>query len=178
MESRDLSPGSDVTSPDPMFKFGGHGVDNVTVTSHRDATPLGPLWLSHHYACDADRCVAVGEVHVCRRCAAMFAGFFPALFLLSFGGYVAQAGDYGLVLAMVAFAGYEFVQVVRGRMGYSARRVLVVSPFVGVVLAWLGASGFRDGLGPAHIGLGLTALAMLVVLVVNGTVVRGPVEPR
>ena len=147
------------------------------MTSHTDATPLGPLWLSHHYACDVDRCVQVGGAHVCRRCLAMFAGFIPAVVLLT-SGFVAQPGDIGLVMAMVAFAGYEFVQVVRGRLAYSARRVLVVSPFVGVVLAWLGTTGFREGLGPVHIALGLTALAVLGVLFGAGTVVRRSAPTR
>lgn len=135
------------------------------------------MWLSHHYACDADRCVRVGKVSVCRRCLAIFAGFIPAVIVLR-GSFVPQAGDIGLVLAMVSFAAYEFVQVVRGRLAYSARRVLVVSPFVGVVLAWLGVTGVQDGLGPAHLGLGLVALGLLVVLVVNGTVLRRSIPAR
>jgi hypothetical protein len=119
----------------------------------------------------------VGNVPVCRRCLAVFAGFLPAVVVLS-GSFVPQAGDIGLVLAMAGFAAYEFVQVVRGRLAYSARRVLVVSPFAGVVLAWLGVTGVRDGLGPAHLGLGLVALGLLVVLVVNGTFVRRSIPAR
>lgn len=142
------------------------------MTSTAGATPLEPMWLSHHHVDDGDRCVRVGRRHVCRRCLAMFAGFFPAVALLASGGFVAQTGDVVLVAAMTAFAGYEFVQVVRGRMAYSARRVLVVSPFVGVVLAWLGVTGFRDGLGAPHIALGLVAFVVLGVLFANGSVVR------
>ncbi len=135
------------------------------------------MWLSHHFACDADRCVRVLDVPVCRRCLAIFAGFIPAVIVLS-GSFVPQAGDIGLVLAMAGFAAYEFVQVVRGRLAYSARRVLAVSPFVGVVLAWLGVTGVRDGLGPAHLGLGLVAVGLLAVLVVNGTFVRRSIPAR
>lgn len=142
-----------------------------------DAPAFGPVWLAHHHADDADRCVPVGRFHVCRRCLAMFAGFIPAVILLS-GSFVPQAGDIGLVLAVAAFAAYEFVQVVRGALAYSARRVLVASPFVGVVLAWLGVTGMRDGLGSAHLGLGLVALGLLVVLVVNGTFVRRSIPAR
>lgn len=140
-------------------------------TGAPDTTALRPLWLSHHYACDADRCVAVGSVHVCRRCLAMFAGFFPALALL-LGGFRLQVGDVGLVLGLVALAGVEFVQVVRGHSPYRARRVLVLSPPVGAALAWLGVTGIRDGLGPVHVVLGATALAVLVTLFVSGTFVR------
>lgn len=143
--------------------------------AHRaeDTAALRPVWLSHHYACDRDRCVRVGAVHVCRRCLAMFAGFFPALaLLLSPWRDGLQAGDLGLVLAFAVVAGLEFVQVVRGRERYSARRVLVLSPPVGAVLAWLGVSGVRDGLGPVHLAFGAAGLVVLGVLLLHGTVVR------
>ena len=142
-------------------------------TSSPDTRPLGPLWLSHHYACDADRCVTVGGAHVCRRCLAMFAGFFPALaVLLSSWRDDLQVGDFGLVLGVAAFAGVEFVQVVRRRAPYSARRVLFLSPAVGAVLAWAGATGAREGLGIVHGVLGAAALALLGVLLANGSVLR------
>jgi hypothetical protein len=138
-----------------------------------ETTALHPLWLSHHYAGEADRCTRVGSFHVCRRCLAMFAGFFPALaLLLSPWSDDLQIGDVGLVLALAALAGIEFVQVVRGQMAYRARRVLVLSPAVGAVLAWLGVTGVRDGLGAPHGVLGAVALGLLVVLLLNGQVVR------
>ncbi len=141
--------------------------------SSGDTTSLRPLWLSHHYACDADRCVRIGGTHVCRRCLSMFVGFVPAVvLLLSSWRDDLQAGDTGLVLALTIVAGLEFVQVVRRRTPYSARRVLVLSPPVGAVLAWLGVTGVRDGLGPLHIAFGLAALAVLAMLFVNGTVLR------
>lgn len=116
--------------------------------------------------------MTIGATHVCRRCLAMFAGCFAALAMLSATSFEAQAGDIALVLGIAGYAAYEFVQVVRGRLAYRARRVLVVSPFVGVVLAWLGVTGFRDGLGPAHLALGLVAATLLAVLFLNGAVVR------
>lgn len=141
--------------------------------------PLAPVWLSHHVACDADRCVQLGRHFVCRRCLAMFAGFFPALaVLVSPWRDDLQAGDIGLVLALTFVAGLEYVQVVRGQIAYDARRVLVLSPATGAVLAWLGVTGVVDGLGLAHVIFGLLGVAMLVVLFRHGTVVRsvGSVE--
>ena len=137
------------------------------------SAPLAPLWLSHHYACDADRCAHVGSIPVYRRCLAMFAGFFPALaVLVSPWRNGLEAGDIGLVLAFTLVSGIEFVQVARRRMPYSARRVLVLSPATGAVLAWLGVTGVRDGLGPAHLAFGGLGLAVLVVLFLHGQVVR------
>lgn len=148
-------------------------VDHDVPRVREDTTPLRPLWLSHHYGCDADRCVRVGSRHVCRRCLAMLVGFVPAtLVLLSSWSDDLQAGDVGLVLAFTIVAGLEFVQVVRRRSPYSARRVLVLSPPVGAVLAWLGVTGVRDGMGVAHLVFGAAALAVLGLLFVHGTVLR------
>ena len=33
---------------------------------------ITPLWLSHHYPGQYDRCVVVGRRHLCRRCAVMY----------------------------------------------------------------------------------------------------------
>lgn len=143
----------------------------MTATATRRA--LAPAWLSHHHADEADRCVRVGEFHVCRRCLAMFAGFFPAVaLLLSSWSDDLQAGDFGLVLALTVAAGLEFVQVARGRMEYNPRRVLFLSPATGAVLAWLGVTGLRDGFGAAHLAFGLLALGLLGVLFANGSVER------
>ncbi len=139
-----------------------------------DTTPLEPVWLSHHYACDADRCVRVGRLHVCRRCLAMFAGFIPAVIFFALVDFEPEVGDITLVTFMLAVAAYDFVEVVRGRMRYSPKRVLVVMPFVGIVLAWLCISGFHDGFTPLHLVLGGVALALLVILFLNATIVRRP----
>lgn len=138
-------------------------------------SPLRPVWLSHHSAHEADRCVAVGRTHVCRRCLGMFAGFVPAVvLLLSPWRDDLQAGDLGLVLALTIAAGLEFIQVARGQVAYSARRVLVLSPFAGMVLAWLGVTGVRDGLGPAHLVLTGAAGALLALLVLRSRMQGAP----
>jgi len=132
---------------------------------------LRPVWLSHHSAHEADRCVRVGGVPVCRRCLAMTAGFVPAVaFLLSPWRDELQAGDLGLVLALTIAAGLELVQVATGRMPYSPRRVLALSPFAGMVLAWLGVTGVQDGLGPLHLVLAGAASALLALLLLRGRV--------
>jgi len=132
---------------------------------------LRPVWLSHHSAHEADRCVRVGGVPVCRRCLAMTAGFVPAVaFLLSPWRDELQAGDLGLVLALTIAAGLELAQVATGRLPYRPRRVLALSPFAGMVLAWLGVTGVQDGLGPLHLVLAGAASALLALLLLRGRV--------
>lgn len=138
------------------------------------STSLHPVWLSHHSDHEADRCVRIGGAHVCRRCLAMLAGFVPAVvLLLSPWRDDLQAGDVGLVLALTIAAGLEFAQVARGQMDYSARRVIGLSPFVGMVLAWLGVTGVRDGLGPVHFVLTGVAGSLLVLLLVRSRTHQG-----
>ena len=150
----------------------------VAPTEGDDTTPLGRLWLSHHYACDADRCVRLGATPVCRRCLFIFVGFVPALLVLaSSWADDLQAGDQGLVLALTITAGIEFAQVVRGRAPYSARRVVLLSPAVGAVMAWLAVTGARDGLGPLHLVSGAAAVVLLGVLFARGTVLRRGAHP-
>lgn len=99
----------------------------------------------------------------------MLAGFVPAvILLLSPWSDDLQSGDIGLVLGLTIVSGLEFAQVARGRMAYRAVRVLVLSPFPGMVLAWLGVRGVRDGLGPLHMALAGAAAALLVLLLAQG----------
>ena len=39
-----------------------------------------PLWLSHHYPHEYDRCIRVGDSHICRRCSV----FYPVTFAVMF----------------------------------------------------------------------------------------------
>lgn len=143
------------------------------------STSLHPVWLSHHSDHEADRCVRIGGAHVCRRCLAMFVGFVPAVvLLLSPWRDDLQAGDVGLVLALTIAAGLEFAQVARGQMVYSARRVIGLSPFVGMVLAWLAVTGVRDGLGPVHFVLTGVAGSLLVLLLVRSRTHQGALVPH
>ncbi len=47
-----------------------------------------PLWLSHHYPEDYDRCVRVGKTHLCRRCMALY----PVAVAVMLAGLLAGPG--------------------------------------------------------------------------------------
>lgn len=143
----------------------------MTATEVPDLTPLRPLWLSHHYACDADRCLHVGSVPVCRRCAGIFVGFVPVLIWLTVTGTGSvETGDAVLALGLTLVAGWEFLQVARRRMRYDPRRVLLLSPAIGAVEAWLAVTGARDGLGLAHLVAGVAGTVVLVLLLASGAI--------
>lgn len=151
----------------PAEHLSGAPIDASLATA---PVPLRPIWLSHHDDCHADRCVYVRSVPVCRRCLAMFVGFLPAAILLSTSWrHGLEAGDKGLALALTIVAGIEFLQVASRRISYSPRRVLLLSPAVGAVVAWLGVTGVQDGMGPAHLAFGATALVVLLALFRTGT---------
>jgi hypothetical protein len=40
--------------------------------AYRRPDRITPLWLSHHYPEDYDRCVRIGRTHVCRRCVVLY----------------------------------------------------------------------------------------------------------
>jgi len=101
------------------------------VSRNDDVTPL---WLSHHWPDDYERCAVVRGRHVCRRCLWMYPVAFAVL----------AAGVLGPRLpAPVEIAGYalaalpalvDFVLEHLGRVRQSARRMVIVSVPLGVGL--------------------------------------------
>lgn len=124
---------------------------------------MRPYWLSHHRAEEADRCTVVAGRHVCRRCAWISAGMVPTLVLLA-TGFDVQAGDIGLVAAIVVVAAVDFVQTARGTTAYDPRRVIALSPGVGAAMAWLAHRGATEGLGVVHVVAAVAAGSLLAVL--------------
>lgn len=59
---------------------------------------LTPLWLSHHFPEDYDRCVAIGERHVCRRCLVLYPLAFAVMALSMVGPWPGSLDGWLLVL--------------------------------------------------------------------------------
>lgn len=135
--------------------------------------PLEPVWLSHHHAHEADRCVRIGAAHVCRRCLAIYGSFIPAMIaMLTIWRDQLEPGDVSAALVLTGLAAVDFVLVVRRRLDYSPFRVWLFSPGVGVVLAWLVAKAARDGFGAPHLVLGALGAGLLALLLVSGSPAR------
>lgn len=137
------------------------------------AEPLPPVWLSHHSEHEADRCVRIGDAHVCRRCLVLYGTFVPALVaMLTVWRDQLEPDDVSAALILTGLAAVDFVLVVRRRLAYSPLRVWLLTPAVGCVLAWLVAVAARDGFGAPHLVLGGLAAALLALLLISGSPAR------
>ncbi|MCC5953089.1 MAG: hypothetical protein JJU45_13440 [Acidimicrobiia bacterium] len=100
----------------------------------RQRHDITPLWLSHHFPEDYDRCVVVGGRHVCRRCVALYP---PALLLAVVAGVTGwSAGGVWMALFVVLPlpAVVEFVAEHLGAVRHSPLRQVVVSVLAGIGL--------------------------------------------
>jgi hypothetical protein len=100
----------------------------------RDRGGVTPLWLSHHWPEDYDRCAVVAGRHVCRRCLWMYP---IALVVLVAGATGARAPDAVEVVGYAVLclpAAVDFVLEHLGRVLPSPRRMVAVTIPLGVGL--------------------------------------------
>jgi hypothetical protein len=94
-------------------------------------TPAGParitpLWLSHHFPEDYDRCVLLGRSHVCRRCLVLYPVAFVVM-VATAGWEPATAVDVLIVAGLPLPGVVEFVAEHLGALRYSPRRQVVLT---------------------------------------------------
>ena len=93
------------------------------------------MWLSHHYPDDYDRCVRVGERHICRRCVWFYPVCFAVAGLTVAGVHWPTSLDPWLLWLIPLPVVAEWWLEHLGRISYSARRQvalsLLVAPAVG-----------------------------------------------
>ena len=101
--------------------------------------PRTPLWLSHHWPDEYDRCIHVGRRHICRRCAVFYPVCFATMALALAGVRWPVRFDPWLLWLMSVPVVLEWWMEHLGVWRYSARRsvvtALLVAPAVGVGLA-------------------------------------------
>ena len=105
-----------------------------------------PLWLSHHYPEDYDRCVRIGRSHICRRCLALY----PLAIVVMFVGLALGSGvsnDNTLATAAMIVlplpAVVEFVLEHVGVIGYNLRRQVALTMLMAVGLGFAFARYLR-----------------------------------
>jgi hypothetical protein len=94
----------------------------------RDPRALTPLWISHHYPEQYDRCVNIGGRHVCRRCLVLYPLALVVMVFSLVGPWPGSIDGVLLVLLPLP-AVAEFVLEHIGRLRYQPwRQVLCTVP--------------------------------------------------
>lgn len=84
--------------------------------------PDTPMWLSHHWPVDYDRCALLAGRHVCRRCAFMYPVAAMAALLLAAGRFWPSPFDVVVLWLLPLPAVVDFVTDNLGFTRYSPRR--------------------------------------------------------
>lgn len=102
----------------------------------RPVEAVSPLWRSHHWPEDDDRCVVIGGRRWCRRCSVLYpTAFGVCAVALATVGAAVLTGWWGWLLVLAPLpAVVEFVAEHLGLVRHSPSRVVVVSALLGVGL--------------------------------------------
>lgn len=90
-------------------------------------TDPSPMWLSHHWPGDYDRCIVVRNRRVCRRCAVLYPVSLVAAVILGFGPSWPDRLDPWLLWLLPLPAVVEFVAEQLRLVEHSPRRLIAVT---------------------------------------------------
>ncbi len=102
-----------------------------------------PIWLSHHWPDQYDRCARVGRRHVCRRCLVMYPVAVVAAVVASVGPWWPRDLDVWLIPLLPLPAVVDFIVDNLGLVRYSARRQAALTA-IGAVAAGAGYVRYLD----------------------------------
>jgi len=102
-----------------------------------------PMWLSHHWPDDYDRCAVVGGLHVCRRCLVLYPTALVTVLLVSLGSWWPDALDPWVLWLFPLPGVIEFSLDNLRLIDYSPRRQMLLSA-PGAVAAGLGYVRYLD----------------------------------
>lgn len=102
--------------------------------SGRTGEAITPIWLSHHFPDDYDRCALVGQKHVCRRCLALYPVAFAIVVLAMAGLAWPDSWDTWILVLLPVPGVIEFVLEQIGMIRYSARRTILVTVPLAIAL--------------------------------------------
>ena len=86
-----------------------------------------PMWLSHHWPGDYDRCAVVAGRHVCRRCLVLYPLALVAGVAISIGSWWPSSLDPRVLWLFPLPGVIEFALDNLGLIGYSPRRQMILS---------------------------------------------------
>lgn len=102
-----------------------------------------PMWLSHHWPTDYDRCAVVGGLHICRRCLVLYPVALVAGIAVGIGSWWPHELDPWVLWLFPLPGVIEFVLDNLRVIRYSPRRQVALS-FFGAVAAGLGYVRYLD----------------------------------
>ncbi len=110
-----------------------------------DAAPVAdtPMWLSHHWPDDYDRCAVVAGRHVCRRCLVMYPVALVAAVVAGVGPWWPRSLDPVLIPLLPLPAVVEFVLDNLGVVRYSPTRQMALTA-LGALAAGAGYVRYLD----------------------------------
>lgn len=133
---------------------------DAAVERTRTRVSVTPLWLAHHYPDDYERCVRMGDRHVCRRCLVLY----PIAVLVAVLGVAGLAlADPWSAIALVALplpAVAEVLYEQLGRRPYSARRQVAATIPLGLGLGVGFARYLDDHTDPLFWAVAITYTAV------------------
>jgi hypothetical protein len=105
------------------------GVDTAKQVGNRriGGTTLGALALSHHWPDQHDRCIKVGERHICRRCAVLYPITIAVLLLGLAGVRWPITVDHVLLFLLPFPLVVDYVAEHIGAITYNARRQIITT---------------------------------------------------
>lgn len=95
---------------------------------------ISPLWISHHYPDDYDRCAVVGRTHVCRRCLVLYPVAFAVMVLTLAGARWPSRLDAVLLVVLPLPSVAEFVLEHLGAIRYQSTRQAALTVPLAVAL--------------------------------------------
>jgi len=102
-----------------------------------------PMWLSHHWPDQYDRCAVVGGLHICRRCLVLYPLALVAGIAIGVGSWWPHSIDPWVLWLFPLPGVIEFVLDNLGRIDHRPGRQVVLSAF-GAVAAGLGYVRYLD----------------------------------
>ena len=102
-----------------------------------------PMWLSHHWPEQYDRCAVVGGMHICRRCLVLYPLALVAGIVISQGSWWSHEYDAWILWLFPLPGVIEFVLDNLGKISYVARRQMMLSAG-GAVAAGVGYVRYLD----------------------------------
>ena len=128
-----------------------------------------PMWLSHHWPADYERCAVVGGRHVCRRCLVLYPLALVTGIVISIGSWWPDQIDPWVLWLLPAPGVVEFALDNLGLISYAPRRQIVLSA-AGAVAAGVGYVRYLNHASDPLVWsvLGVYTAVCLIAAVVGG----------